>query len=1540
MWKKIRFLSFALVFLSLVILIYNNRDIYIVPLAQAQMNKLTGNKLQIGSFAVSLPFKLSLYNINYDRKLIFDEVEINLNPVKILKGPLYAITEININKATVAINTEGAADKEKTAAIIEKIGKLAKKADLKIKTSEASVIINSNNIVLTDTDISFNKNIAFQTLAQYKKHAVKFDGKIELEKDSLKPSFTSEITGILKSKIFLTGKYEARTGFFDFSADAETLSLSKVDFGKYRLRAHNNPSGMSFFADGDSGSIAFTAPKSTFDIFSSSGTLTLKDSEDMFSSRFEYTAEMKDGMLDLSAFLKDIKMFGSNLGTLSVKANNNNKRLNLYCSHDIGSNLDVTVEENGDYKVNIYNEKPVGYFSGNYKYGTLSIDIKRLPLNRLSVMRAYDKNIRGFLSLYGDIDKENGFVSINLENVNSQRIRNLSGSGKLSKQNGIWDFDFITRDKKLSFQAVYKNKNDYTINTSYDNVDIGTILKVFNSKIPVSGFASGIIKYNSNFDSPTLVDMRIKNGTLYSNAFSNCEISGELSSKTIKISTFTITGPETKVTLKSLIDFDGNNSNSFLYCDVQNFKINSVNLNSKLYFEGKINGTKEISGQLIIPKFDLNEFDLSGFTADIILSTKKIEIKNADNKNGLSGGFMYDLKTGRYESEIAVSKADISKHYKNITGELSGEFKLKGEKTNPEIKTSYNLKQAFFAGIKFNSSGEYEYKNKLGKVNRFTVHSDKTAVFGSGTINAKKVNMNLKISNLTENIINNYLGFETPVAGIFNGTGSVFGSLSDLKCMLKLESGTVYFKKIKLHDFSSEMLFSNDEISIFKTSIKLTDSQINLNGTFNTKTNLYSFIFNFVNAHAGPFDIFGNLNLNGKMTATKDYQIYSGNISFDNLWINREKIDSLKFDYLIDDKKISLKTQKEMPLQISGAVNFSEYPKLRFENIFICHNNQSCYIDGNSATDSLNVAMTWKSLDGLFVSHLFDLPFDLDGNIDVAIKAAGSLSNPVISCVLNSKSGSIENIPYDSIDVDLAAKNNILSINTLKIYKINDYAATASGTFPFWLDPDMAKSGLNKKININYEITDNKLSLISNFAKDSISVKKGRMQMTGTLAGTRKKPTHRAKLELSASTVTTDLYVQKIKDVNISATFKDNLFSIQNFTASAGSGKLNVEGEIHFAGLNPSFYNLSVFTSKKGIPIVIKDLPIPTSGVLKMEKNQVFANYSKGTPKFNFKIYGPANDFKLTGWAELEDTRFCYPPPDNYDGGSSSDLSIFDNCYINIDLKSAVNTRYENSFANIFLKGKINLRGKTDSILANGVIESDSGKLFYMGTDLDLVNSKVEIINNEIFISGEAETEVYNAGDSMPDVVKIYIDRSTVDNLKTRFVSKNDPTLDSNKVLAKVTKTDQTQRQIIDTTTDFLVKQQAVRIFSANIATPLANTVLKKTGIIDNVRLGYVNTDNLQVASGDEPTMAEILYGMKYSVEKNINRNLQLGYSVTFDQLNREIDLKHALEMSVRLNRFLFLKGSYGLKSEDPQYKPENRIMLEQKLRFGGSSNK
>ena len=44
--------------------------------------------------------------------------------------------------------------------------------------------------------------------------------------------------------------------------------------------------------------------------------------------------------------------------------------------------------------------------------------------------------------------------------------------------------------------------------------------------------------------------------------------------------------------------------------------------------------------------------------------------------------------------------------------------------------------------------------------------------------------------------------------------------------------------------------------------------------------------------------------------------------------------------------------------------------------------------------------------------------------------------------------------------------------------------------------------------------------------------------------------------------------------------------------------------------------------------------------------------------------------------------------------------------------------------------------------------------------------------------------------------------------------------------------------------------------------------------------------------------------------------------------------------MSFKINKDLFLKGSYGLNSDNPEYEPEKKVMLEQRLRFGGGKKK
>ena len=180
-----------------------------------------------------------------------------------------------------------------------------------------------------------------------------------------------------------------------------------------------------------------------------------------------------------------------------------------------------------------------------------------------------------------------------------------------------------------------------------------------------------------------------------------------------------------------------------------------------------------------------------------------------------------------------------------------------------------------------------------------------------------------------------------------------------------------------------------------------------------------------------------------------------------------------------------------------------------------------------------------------------------------------------------------------------------------------------------------------------------------------------------------------------------------------------------------------------------------------------------------------------------------------------------------------------------------------------------------------------------------------------------------------------------LNNLNFRFVSKNDPTLDSQTVLAKIIGTDDTDDGVINPVTgatDFTLRQQALRLFDSSFATPLIRTALKKTGLVDNVKVTYV--DKVIPESEEETGFINLLFGSKYSFEKNITNQLLLGYSLIFDQIDRQLDLRHELEMKYRLTDTLFLSGIYELGNDMQLKQPDRRFMLQHQIRFGAPSRK
>ncbi|WP_372519688.1 translocation/assembly module TamB domain-containing protein [Candidatus Ruminimicrobiellum ovillum] len=1547
MWKTIRYVLYFTVLILVFSVTYKFREYYYVPYIQKAISKVD-SRIKFRNFSIKLPFGLMLHDVEFDNKIFIDNAELRFEPdifFQNIKSPLKSLSSLKIDKLSY-INEkkeiELPSEQEQPKTAFEKIKinlltKIISSFNVNCEINKINILIKNKLIKIQKMSFTLNKEMDIGGEIFYSKHKIHTRGNLKLDGNFVTSDFYTETDGLIKSKFDLFGNYNLYDGCFEYDIDMKDLFVNRLELGTLTTSIKKDTSTFTVCSEGENVNAYFKSENLPFKVWNSTGTLTIRDINDVINTKLNYIAGYNNKKLDLKINATDLTIFGNNFGNLTFNANNNDDILKAHCYHTSGNSFESVIKDDGSYHTDVYNnKKKFGYMSGNYKRGEISVDIKNIPIKQLPFIEKF-KNVKGSLSLYGNIYSDKGTIYLTGKQIASKKLKNFDISGKLYKQDYKWFSEISTKDKKIDMTAFYETKKNNELIINYNGVDSNNVLQILGLKDPqLSGKVTGTIKYSTN-DNATSVNMNLKKGELFGNKFNIWNIAGHYSNKQVNISTFSFNGPQTKIDTKAFIDFADKTSDSFFNTSIKNFKFKGININYDLTINGKLVEDNKIIGRISADKFEVGKINLA-HKAFMELSTEKLNLKHFNNGNGLSGNFEYVFSTGNISSVIKHTQSKLSKYYSNIKGRLTSEIRTSGDINNPTVLVNANIDNGLYNDLSFDFNTNISYRNNKMNLNKFTVNAgdkEKAKITGSGVLDAINSNLQIEFKNVSENIINRYFGFRTPLKGTFYGNGTVTGKIRNLKYALNLYADTMFVKSLKFNSFVSKLTAQNKIISIEDAKVKISDSEMKiLSANFDANTMKYNSELKFVNTHLGPFDVFGNVKIDGKMTRKKQSYMYKGNINFINLWLNDERVDSLLLNYTVLDRNFEFKTDNGNILKMSGKVLFDNYPKVAFKDVLFNYGKQYYNLNGFILSDNIDINMTGKKLDLSELTDLFALPVNLTGAVDFNLKTKGKIADPTINLTINSSNGSVYNVPFDLCDIAIDVKNNNLNIDKFNIKKSGKYNVVIDGFFPFWLDSKLKKQLMNKEVNVNYKLNDDSLYILKNLANNTITAKKGNLKIDGNLTGIRKNISNVGKMTMTGTNIKTESYVSKIKDLDIDIVWDNNLFTIQTAKAKAGSGTVEAKGSVKLQGINPVVYDLSLFSSKKGVPVVVKQLPIPTSGVLKMESSG-FANYTKGVPIFDFKLKGTPADLKLTGWAELESTNLCFPPPVKSNTEIPDFIAeLFKNLYIDIDLKNGTDTNFENSVLNVALKGLVNLKGPIDEISANGVATSDRGLFSIIGNDFDVVSAKIEIINNDVFITAEGEAEVYTAGDSAAEVFKVYIDRSNIKDIKTRFASKNDPTMDSKKALSRLTKTDPSQTTALDTSTDFLVKQQAIRLFSSSVATPLANTVLKKTGLIDNVRLGFINQDTLQIDPDEQATMAELLYGMKYSVEKNVNRLLQIGYSVTFDKVQREIDLKQALEMSFKLNRNLFLKGSYGLHSDNPNYEPEKKFMIEQRLRF------
>ena len=1549
MWKPLRYVLYFIIFIIIFSVTYAFREYYYVPFIQQSISKVTDSKLKFRTFSLESPFNLVLYDVVYNDEVFVDIAKFGFEPFvffKNLSTPLKSISAVKINKVTyihkqknhyVPTKKQQRAFQRIKFKILQLIFSLF---NVNCNINKIQVLYNDKLINSKNINIDLNKEIDIYGNIIYSNQTIHTKGNIKYESDFITTDFYTEIEGSIKTKFDLLGTYNLLDNSFEYNINTKELIINRLYLGNIKTNIKKDSTTFIINSNGDNIKVFFKSKDFDFNNYFSTGTIKLRDVSDILNTKIDYTATKTKGLLNLTIDAKDTFIFGSKFGDFNLTANNQAGIYNIHGYHNSGNSFKTTISNKDSYyNLDIYNNNnKIGNIYGNYKKGEIAINLKNIPINKIPFTENFGNIVHGKLSMYGKIGTKSGTIYLIGNHFASKKIKGFDILGKVYKKNYIWFANINTTNKKIVMDAFYEDKKNNELNVYYNAVDAPSFLKVLGIKKPqLSGKITGKIKYTGN-DFTTLIDMHLKQGTLFENKFNTFDICGQYSNNQIIISTFSFNGPQTKIKINSLIDFSSKNSNSYLNANINNFKVNGINLNCNLSIKEQLKANNEIIGNLSVSKLELGEIKLN-YDSSLSLSKNKIKIYDLKNDNGLSGEITYDFTTKKIFSFIENVNSKLSKHNSKIKGRLNSKTTISGTIKEPEIVSVIKIKNGLYNSLLFNLDTKTEYKKGKVFLKNFKIitrDDTKSTLTGSGILDKEKTNIKIKFNNISEKTVNKYVGFITPFKGIFYGDGKVTGKLNNLKYILNLYADTIFVKSLKFNSFASKFMAQNKVISIENAKVKISDSELQiLSANFDVKTLKYNSKFKFVNTHLGPFDIFGNINIDGAMIKQDKAYIYKGNIKFINLWLNEEKLNALILNYSVIDKKFKFKTDKESELKFSGNILLNKYPNIVFEKFLLEYDKQYCKFDGSIFSDKLDIKMTGKQLDLSVLTGLLNFPLDIKGALDFNLNGKGSISNPKINLSMNSSNGSMYNVLFDLCNIKIDINDNNVNIDKFSIKKSGKYNFIMDGFFPFWLDSNLKEKLMKEKLNINYMLEDNSLYILKNLSQNSITSKKGTFKIDGKLTGSRQNILSTGELSLEGTNIKTNSYISKMKDLKIDILWTDNLFTIKRAIAKVGSGILEATGSVKMQNFKPEFYNLNMFTNKKGIPLIFKELPIPTSGVFNIEVGNL-VNFSKGVPIFNFKLYGNAKEPKLTGTAELENTTFCFPSPVNNSSSEIFDFfyDLFQNLYIDIDLKSATNTKYENSLVNAELKGDLNLKGTIDELCANGIMISNSGLFSYLGNDFTIINSKIEIINNEFFITAEGESEVYSTGDSTAEIIKVYVDRSNINNIKLRFASKTDPTLDSQKALARLTKTDPSKTSTLDTSTDFLVKQQAIRMFSSNIATPLANSFLKKTGLFDNFRLGFVNQDTLQISSKEEASMAELLYGMKYSVEKNLNKLLQVGYSVTFDKIRKTIDLKQAVELSFKLNRNLFLKGSYGLKADNQDYEPDKRLVLEQKIRF------
>jgi hypothetical protein len=1184
--------------------------------------------------------------------------------------------------------------------------------------------------------------------------------------------------------------------------------------------------------------------------------------------------------------------------------------------------------------------KGFGKIFGQIEPLNLTIKLHTWPAENLPLPGGVYADLQGQVSIDGTVSRDEAKIDLAADSLKIGGSRPESLTARLLMKSGYWFYQAQSTTKRWHIAGRMLEKDKWDAAIDLRDLPLEEYLPWLHCRMPAGGRISGSARYSS--DKTGDANLVIKNIVWNKKQVGNGKLTVQLTPEVLDVKECSIHSGKGTVTGHARIGMEKGKQDCSMAVTCYRFPIMNKLVQGPLTVTGKITdeaGKMGFEGTVGSGGFRIGEWATRRLKARVKATGDRLEIDDLAWDPLAEGSVTVDFKTRRIDGKTAFRNIPVENITSALAGHATGKATVSGTIEAPRLHLEYVMPDTRYKDVVFSQAGVADYGDKKICVEKIHIST------GTGTIDLSgdlwpDVKLAGKMENCPIQFLGMVAGARLPCSGVVNGQAVIEGKPSEPGISLEFAGKGIEVGGMQLAECGGKLKYAAGTIGIDYIKSKYKDSELHVlaGSRVDLANRQIGLATEWRNVHLGPVDCFGNVGITGQWDGVGQKCAVSGVIKADKFWMNQYDAEEIAIGFDYRDGVISLHPQQKSMCAVSGAVDLRRLPQVIFNRFAVVGRDKGeVMLDGEIGAANWKFSLSGKNAAAETISEMLEMPISVTGPIGLTIVGRGSLDEPLLEGSISIANGTFSGVPYDSLTVQFSARQDVLTLTRAHLLKKDQYSINATGFCPFFLTEAGRKRVQNDRIDMTIAIEEGTLNLLSALSSD-IKNASDSLRAQARITGTMAKPVANGYLRIVDGEINARRYFSKITRLSADLVWKDNLLTVREMTGRVGEGKVGVSGTVLLDGLKPKEYGLQFASlGRRGIPISVPELPIP-SPLFKSEDWEFFSNLSHGEPRFAISFTGTSEKPVLAGWVELENTHFTYPSLAKGGGGESILDTLWSKLSLDLAIRSGKNTWYDNELASVNIVGGIVLKGKWLGPSVTGRVDSVRGTISYVGTEFTVKRAALEIVKDTAYLEAEAETEIYGKTPGESDIIQLVIDKASLERIQPRFLSKNNPNMTPEKALAKATGID--PETYSKTDQEYILRQQMIRLIDSTLATPLARNLLRRSGIVDSFRVQYLSQEPIQPVNPENPTLTELLYGTKYSLEKYVTDRMLFGYSVTFDQVQNRLDLRHELELSYRLKKNIRLKGVYELETSNPLRQHDRRITVEQQWRFGWPQKK